>query len=1096
MEDSPIIETGHGPGAQADTAPSAFAGAQVLVDAEPTGLDDSQRAVLALDDDETAAVLGGPGTGKTHTIVELVAERVELRGWSPDRVLVLAATRTSATRLRDRIALRLGIPTGGPVARTANSVAFQIVQEDAAIRGLEPPTLLTGGEQDQIIADLIRGDLESGTGPDWPEPLDADVRGLRGFRTQLRDLMARCVEYGLSTTELAELARQAHQPQWSAAAEFIQVYDEVKASFRDRHFDSAELVRQATWILNDWPTAEAGALATSPLAGIRLVVLDDAQESTQSTMTLVRALHARGAAVIAFGDPDLTCGTFRGARPDTLSRLGRYLADARGVGPAVTTMSLTTDHRRGKELGELHQKIVGHIGTAGAFGHRRVVSAAAAGSGPEVQAGETRAGDIDRIPLSCAHATSPEDEIAIIARRLRERHIFGGVPWRRMAVIVRSGATVPSLVRGLAALEVPTREKSPQTALRDHSAVRAMTSALDIALGRTHVDAEAVIALLTGPLGGLDPVGLRRLKAALRHQELESDGRRGADELLVEAISLPGSLAAIDTAVARRAERLRSNLHAAGEAARSGASIEELLWGLWERSGLAMPWYEQALGQGIIADEANRNLDAVVALFSSARRFVERTPDFPPSQFLDQLADADVPEDSLAPRAAGQAITVSTPAGVIGEEFDVVVIARVQEGVWPDLRVRGSLLGAQLLADLASGGPAPHEGAIEDDPSEARTAVLHDELRMFAQAASRARSEVFITAVADEDSVPSPFFRLLPPPDESAVGGYPLSLRGLVGRLRRDLTRNRDADAARALARLAAENVPGADPHQWYGLAPISVERPLVDLEAPDATVWVSPSRMDAYEKCPLHWLLGQIAPGASGVAQGLGTVIHSAMEHAAEGEEPTSADALWDSVDGRWGELAFDASWESEVARARAREMTGRLASYLRDAQAAGATLLGAELRFKLPIPLEQGTVQLSGSIDRVEAYPNGTAVIVDLKTGKNEPTSDAAVAKHSQLGAYQLAFADGALAEVTGDLASGGAKLVIISAGTQKKNYYDPGQLPFDDEQLAAFRNRVVEDATGMAGAIFVANVTSHCVDPYSFGDCRVQIIKAVSA
>lgn len=1060
-------------------------------DSQTRGLDSSQLAVLTLGDTTTAAILGGPGTGKTHTIVELVAERVHARGWTPDRILVLAATRTSATRLRDRIALRLQVPTGGPIARTANSVAFQIVHEDATDRGLEPPVLLTGGEQDQIIADLIRGDLEEGTGPDWPEPLDADVRGLRGFRTQLRDLMARCVEYGVTPADLAALAVRADQPQWSASAGFIQVYDEVKASFRDRHFDSAELVREAASILNSRPRATTEAAIGSPLARIGLVVIDDAQESTQATMSLVRALHSRGAAVIAFGDPDLTCGSFRGARPDVLGRLGRYLADDRGVTPDVTTLTLEVDHRRGGDLGALHRRIVGHIGTAGVFGHRQATSAAV-----EPSEASRPGGYAGIVPLSCAHATSPAGEISVIARRLRERHIFDGVPWNRMAVIVRSGATVPALVRGLAALEVPTRESRPQGALRDQTAVRAFTTAVSIALGRIPASAETVVELLSGPLGGIDPVGLRRLKVALRHNELEADGRRGADELLVEAISTPGPLSAIDTAVARRAERLRANLHATREAGARGATIEELFWGLWERSALATLWYEQALGTGIIADEANRNLDHVVALFSSARRFVERTPDFPPSQFLDQLDDADVPEDTLAPRAMGQAITVGTPAGVIGEEFDVVVLARVQEGVWPDLRVRGSLLGAELLADIASGDLAVGDGATVPDPAEARTAVLHDELRMFAQAASRARSEVFVTAVADEDSVPSPFFRMLPAPDENAAEGYPLSLRGLVGRLRRDLTRSHDADAATALARLAAEEVPGADPSQWYGLAPVSIEQPLVDLSDPDATVWVSPSRMDAFQTCPLHWLLGQIAPGESGSAQGLGTLIHSALETADETSEPADAEKLWESVGGRWGELVFDAPWESEVSQARAREMTGRLASYLRDVQTAGAELLGSELRFTLPIPLDQGTVRLSGSIDRVEAYPDGTAVIVDLKTGKNEPTSDAAVATHSQLGAYQLAFADGALAEVTGDLASGGAKLVIISAGTQKKNYYDPGQPAFDADQLAAFRDRVVEDARGMAGAVFVANVTSHCLDPYSFGDCKVQIIKSVSA
>ena len=81
------------------------------------------------------------------------------------------ASRTAATRLRDRIALRIEVPTNGPLARTATSLAFQLVGERARSPGEEPPRLLTGGEQDQIIAELLDGHLEDGTGPHWPEPL-------------------------------------------------------------------------------------------------------------------------------------------------------------------------------------------------------------------------------------------------------------------------------------------------------------------------------------------------------------------------------------------------------------------------------------------------------------------------------------------------------------------------------------------------------------------------------------------------------------------------------------------------------------------------------------------------------------------------------------------------------------------------------------------------------------------------------------------------------------------------------------------------------------------------------------------------------------
>jgi RecB family exonuclease len=585
----------------------------------------------------------------------------------------------------------------------------------------------------------------------------------------------------------------------------------------------------------------------------------------------------------------------------------------------------------------------------------------------------------------------------------------------------------------------------------------------------------------------------------------------------------PTLLASIDNRTARRAASCAKNLRQTRTAFAAGATIEELLWGLWQRSGLAPAWAEQSTGTGIDADEANHNLDAVVALFSAAQRFVERTPAAPPVLFVEHLVDTDVPEDTLAPRALAESVLVSTPSGTIGRDYDLVVLAGVQENVWPDLRIRGSLLGSGDLALLAA-GETP-------DPAGARTSVLHDELRMFTQAASRSSNELLVTAVDNDENQPSAFLRLLPEPDPAPLARYPLSLRGLVGRLRRDLTQTlrprlqaapdavgsvatdpaasdpvaalpavlpvRATDAAATLARLAHEKVPGADPDEWYGLRGASTERPLNDPEAGDGPVRVSPSRMSAFETCPLHWLIGQIGGGDSSTAANLGTIIHKVMEDATDpalSPDPASItpDALWAGVEARWGELVFDADWQSRVQKTQARELTDRLAAYLGDGARNGTRLLSAEGRFALEL---DGAV-LSGTIDRVERLPDGRAVIVDLKTGKGDPTSDTGVAEHPQLGAYQLAFSAGVIDGLEPGMELAGARLVIVSSGTQKQNYRNPTQPAFTPDELATFTKRVTDDAAGMGGATFVAEIADHCLDPRSYGSCRIHVIKQVSS
>ncbi len=1069
-------------------------------------LDPSQTAAIAIHDGVSVAVLGAPGTGKTTTLVELVADRVENRGYSPDEILVLSATRATATSLRDRLALRLGVPSNGPLARTANSVAFQIVKGVAAIDGAAAPVLLTGAEQDQIISDLLLGQIQDGVGPSWPNPLSADVRRLRGFRTELRDLMMRAVENGVSPDRLRELAAGAGRPEWAAAAEFISGYDTVKASFRNRSFDSAELAREAAVLLREGAGSPRGlATAIGSLATIKLIVVDDAQESPRATLTLLREFARRGVAVVAFGDPDVTTGSFRGAHPDTLGRLAVYL----GTTP-VPALVLSTVHRHGAEVRRLVAAVTERIGTAQAGAQRRAMSAAACAAPRDAEPRDAEPRDAaprDAEPRDAASeaprivtalASSPSDEIAVIARRLREAHVFDGIAFNDMAVIVRSGRQIGPLEYGLAAFDVPTRVSRARVALRDEPIVRAFTGLLELAYGRRPLDGPLAEFLLVTPLAGADAVLLRRLKRALRQVEFDRGGSRPGDALLVEAILDPDALGQLESRVARWAIKLSGLIRDATALAATEASVEEVLWDLWQGSNLADGWYQQSLGTGLLAEEINRNLDIVVSLFSAAQRFVERTPEAPGTVFLEQLLDMEVPEDTLAVGAVGQAVSVTTPTATIGDEYRLVVVAGVQENVWPNLRIRGSLLGAGSLEDVLAVAESGESAAgLPTDIAAERTEVLHDELRMFAQAVSRSTGDLLITAVSDENAAPSPLFRLLPPVGSDSISRNPLSLRGLVGVLRRTMTAPTSGagafgDAAAALATLADERVPGAHPTDWYGLAEISTLEPLVDLDAvdhddPSTLVRVSPSRMESFETCPLDWLVNLLGGSSGNTAAQIGTLIHKAMETATD----VRVDALFADVTSRWGELSFESEWLSELARSDARTLVGRLASYLRDFESAHGALVQAESVFALPV----GHALLSGSIDRVEYYPDGSIVIVDLKTGA-KVYSAAEIATNPQLGAYQLAFAAGMVANVPEDATSGGARLLIVSKGTKAKNYADPTQEPMSAQELDGFRQRVLDAATGMAGNTFEARIGTHCLDPYSHGACRVHVIKAVSS
>jgi superfamily I DNA/RNA helicase/RecB family exonuclease len=1014
----------------------------------PPSLDPSQLAVLALADDASAAVLGAPGTGKTTTLIELVADRVLARGWLPEQVLALTTSRVTATRLRDALALRLGVPTTGPLARTVNSLAFEVVRDAARRAGASPPRLVTGGEQDSDIAQLLEGHLEEGTGPEWPEQLGPEVRGLRRFRNELRELMMRATEYDVPPSRLRALGEAQGHPEWVAAADFFVEYAEVVSNYRETQFDASELARLAVAAIE---SDEPG----DRVAALRLVVVDDLQEATESTLALLRALAGRGVAIVAFGDPDVAANAFRGGEPDALGRLAAVLGR-----PALGTLTLTTSYRQGAALRGLTASVTARIG------------AAAAGTQRAASAGGTDA----PVPVVRIEAASPAREWGTIARVLRQEHLENGVPWSAMVVIVRSGAQIPVIARSLALAEVPTRTSIGGTALRDDGAARGLLTLVDTGIRRTPLDAARATDLLLSPFGGLDRLALRRLRLALRAEEVAGGGTRSADELLVEALSAPGRFATIDHRVGRQAERLAETL---ALLAASDGSIEELLWLGWERSGLARSWRDQALGAGITAAEANRNLDGIVALFTAAKRYAERQPDASPEVFLASVLDADVPEDTLSPQPNDETVLVTTPAGTVGLEFDTVVVAALQDGVWPNLRLRGSLLAPQELVRAVTG--------VDSASVDERRQVLGDELRMFALAISRARRRLVVAAVANEDEAASVFLGLVQgaPALDSSAASTPLSLRALVGRLRSQAAAGRPF-AASNLAALAAESIPGADPADWHGLLAPSTTGPLYE----DEKVPVSPSGLEKLVDSPLDWFLERMAGSESGVIANVGTIVHWAMETAPD----STPEALWAAVESRWSELLFEAPWLADRQKAIARRFTDALSEYLGDFARDGKTLVGAESRFQL----EVDRAVVSGSIDRVERAADGSVVIVDLKTGTpitNQPRID----EHPQLAAYQLAYASGILDEALsgfGEHRGGGAKLLFVKEGVRGKKYREGVQGQLDADQLEEFRERVREASLLIAAAEFAGRAE---LPMFGVGDpsrLRAHRVRAVSS
>ncbi|MFF1278542.1 ATP-dependent helicase [Streptomyces marokkonensis] len=1008
--------------------------------ANPPRMDAAQRSVV----EHTTGpllVLAGPGTGKTTTLVESVAARIA-RGGDPGRILVLTFSRRAAVELRDRMALRIGA-AHAPQATTFHSLCYALVRahQDSDLF-VEPLRLLSGPEQDVTVRELLAGqvDLErlGLAHVRWPDELRACLT-TRGFADEVRAVLARSRELGLGPDALDAFARRIGRPDWRAASAFLAEYLDVLDL--QGVLDYAELVHRAV------------LLARRPETAVRLagrydaVYVDEYQDTDPAQVRLLHAL-AGGRTLVAFGDPDQSIYAFRGADVGGIVEFPQAFPRADGR-PAPVEV-LRTSRRSGAALLAATRLVT-----------RRMPL-------PRLPAEKVRA-HRELTPVRDGGRAevytypTPGTELDNIADILRRAHLEDGVPWSDMAVLVRAGSrTLPAVRRALTSAGVPVDVDGDDLPLRHEPAVAPLLTALravataeagereggDTATGARAeacwLDTGTALTLLASPLAGMDAADLRRLGRALREEERAAGNPLPppSDELLARALAEPERLAVHDPVHARGAQRLGALLRRARERLAGGGTAEEALWDLWDGTPWPQRLERSARRGGAAGRNADRDLDAVCALFATAARAEERTGGRGALNFLEEIEAEDIAADTLTRRAARpDAVRLMTAHRSKGLEWRLVVVAGVQEGLWPDLRRRGSLLEADRIG--------------RDGLAEPLTpgALLAEERRLFYVAATRARERLVVTAVkapADDGDQPSRFLAELgvEPRDVTGRPRRPLSVAALVAELRATTVDPRVSDtlreaAAQRLARLAAladedgrPLVPSAHPYRWWGMFEPTESK--VPLRSRDQPVVLSGSALDQLANtCALQWFLGREvkADAPATAAQGFGNVVHVLADEVASGHTPADLTVLMERLDSVWNALAFDAPWKSAQEKENARVALERFLKW-HVMDRAGRTPVASEHDFDVTLEAGDYQVRIRGQLDRVEADGEGRAYVVDFKTGKQAPSARE-VERHPQLAVYQLAVREGAVDEAFDGVRPepGGAELVQLRQGAARR-------------------------------------------------------------
>jgi superfamily I DNA/RNA helicase len=1013
-------------------------------------------------------VPGAPGTGKSTVLIEAAVRRVEAHSVDPERILILAPGRLAADTLRDRFTARLNRSLSTTPARTWASYAFDLIRR-AKAEGILPlpraPRLLSGPEQDLIIKELLDGHALPGLGLPWPADLDAALP-TRGFRQEVRQLFDRIIESGRTAEDLADLGHECGRPDWTAAAALYAEYRDVLDLRMPEAFDPAGIITAARQLFQDSP-----AFLAAERERLQLILVDDIHEANPAVFELLADIAA-GKDVFVASSPDTVVQGFRGARPDLVAELPRLLG---GDGQDALERPLRYAHRHRPAVAQAWLGVADRISLrAGGKLARRLDQCPAEDAAGEHAHRRPDTGDPRVRPAGNSGGTveahllpSAVHELRYVAQRILEAQVNDGRELADMAVIVRNGGQLSQLQRYLSGQGIPVRIPVAESAVRDEVAVRPLLDAYAVVLDPDVLTPESAVSLLTSRIGGATSLELRRLRQSLRREEILGGGGRSSDALLVEALLEPGALGSLG--IEGRSARRVARMIQAGRRATTlpGANAETVLWALWHSTGLAASWTAAALSGGLVGARADRDLDAMMALFHTAERYVDQMPGSGPDQFLEYLLNQELPMDTLAARAqVDDAVELMTPASAAGREWPLVIVAGLQEGVWPNTRLRGELLGSTLFADAIEHGV---EYALQRGPLSRLREIRYDELRSFSTAVSRAKEVLICTAVASEDEQPSSFLDYVAPlmPDQDARGftpvERPMTLRALVAELRQhaqlaDRSAAESDEAVRVLARLAMADppVPGAHPDTWWGLAPLSSEERVVP---PGGTVYVSPSKVESVQKSPLDWFV-QAAGGeaATDFARSLGTLVHAIAQDL---PDASGAEYLAELVK-RWPSLGMKDNWEGKLDFRRAEAMVRKLAQYILAMRSDGRRLVGVEQDFEVQLtetaadPLPDGaagdaprSAVLRGQVDRLEIDSRGRLVIVDLKTGKRQP-GKAELGRHPQLGAYQAAVLAGGFSNsvgVTGDAQPGGAVLAQLgttakSPGVQHQEPLDPGE------------------------------------------------------
>ncbi len=252
--------------------------------------------------DGPAAVLAGPGSGKTFVTTQRIHRLITSQGVAPEQILVITFTKAAALEMQERF-FRLMANERPPVHfGTFHAVFYYILRQSAQYRGY---TIITETERRKLVRDLIHTHKRF---------LGLQEEDIEELLAEISRRKTGGVQTPLSIQKLSEEDFRFLAGEYQGYLREFSKFD-----FDDLVDECRKLLIEDDKVRKEWQTQ------------FRYILIDEFQDISPKQYEIMKLLAAPENNLFIVGDDDQAIYGFRGAAPDSMQQFFKDYGEAKRI---------------------------------------------------------------------------------------------------------------------------------------------------------------------------------------------------------------------------------------------------------------------------------------------------------------------------------------------------------------------------------------------------------------------------------------------------------------------------------------------------------------------------------------------------------------------------------------------------------------------------------------------------------------------------------------------------------------------------------------------------------------------------------------------